>query len=150
MALVHGPVQSAYPSPLRTPQRIPSTDTIPSTGEYFVCYFCPASNILDQKHQLAASISRQPDPYYGHEQISRLCAKFIYPPFRLPRATPIVLRPYSQAPIFHRIRPLLHQVASFCDICVHHPLAVEGAFSNCTEIVRLIDYSSRLGSHHPW
>ena len=46
----------------------------------------------------------QPDPYYGNEQTSGLCAN-------LPPATSLPVRFNCEAPVFHRLRPSLREVA---------------------------------------
>ncbi|KIM63970.1 hypothetical protein SCLCIDRAFT_1213783 [Scleroderma citrinum Foug A] len=100
MASVLGPVQPAHPSPFRTLHN----------GSH------PRIPYPQPKPQSAASASRQPDPFYGHEQISRLCAKFVTHLFACPELPPsssgsTVKLPYFIAYALHRTK--LHPSVTF-------------------------------------
>ena len=62
-----------------------------------------------QKPQSAASVSQQPDPFYGHKPISCLCAKFITHLFACPELPPS--SSYFIAYILHRTK--LHPSVTF-------------------------------------
>ncbi|KAH7883209.1 hypothetical protein F5I97DRAFT_1939054 [Phlebopus sp. FC_14] len=96
MAAVHGPLHPAHPSPFRPPQqqRIP---------------FHPAPSTKPPS-------ARQPDPFYGHEHISRLCARFITHLFACPEYPPsssgsTTKLPYFIAYALHRTK--LHPSVTF-------------------------------------
>ena len=80
---------------------------------------------------VSVSVSRQSDPYYGHEQISRVCAKFITHLFACPRATPVLLWFDYEAPVSHRLGSIA-RIAPLSD--VWSP-ATKGPFSNRTGLV---------------
>ena len=88
---------------------------------------------LRQKPQSAAtSVSWQrADPYYGHEQISRLCAKFSTRPFTCPEIPPST----SGSTLKLRISSPTLSIAWNCTPlwCLRHSSfsATKGSFSNC-------------------
>ncbi|KAG1716490.1 hypothetical protein ID866_694 [Astraeus odoratus] len=104
MASVHGPVVPAHPSPFRAAHnsshpRIPYPQPAPST-----------------KPPSTQPVSRQADPFYGHEQISRLCARFVTHLFACPELPPsssgsTVKLPYFIAYALHRTK--LHPSVTF-------------------------------------
>ncbi|KAL4079276.1 hypothetical protein J3A83DRAFT_4086288 [Scleroderma citrinum] len=108
MASVHGPVPAAHPSPFRT---------LHNASHPRIPYPQPVSLSASlQKPQSAASVSRQPDPFYGHEPISRLCARFITHLFACPELPPsssgsTVKLPYFIAYALHRTK--LHPSVTF-------------------------------------
>ena len=68
-------------------------DTLSSAGKHTLSFIFPTPSNAHQKPQSAASVSWQPDPFYGHEPISRLCAKFVTHLFACP--CPILSRTFS-------------------------------------------------------
>ena len=87
--IVRSPTSLIPFSILYHPQHIPSTDTISAPRrEYFVFFLHRLQPLRQKPQSVATSVSRQPDPYYGHEQISRFCAKFIAHLFTHPEIPP--------------------------------------------------------------
>ena len=136
MASVHGPVQPAHPSPFRTihnashPRipyphpvstlRFPSAPPPTSSTETSVSGLCLAA---------ARSILRTRADFTPLRQIH-------HSPFRLPRATPDLVGFDREAPIFHRLRPSSHEVASISDVCVAGSSpTIKGSFSNRAGLV---------------
>ncbi|KIM55642.1 hypothetical protein SCLCIDRAFT_1149476, partial [Scleroderma citrinum Foug A] len=68
------------------------------------------------KPQSAVSVSRQPDPFYGQEHISRPCVNFVTHPFTCPKLPPsssglMVKLPYSIVYALHQTK--LHPSVTF-------------------------------------
>ena len=59
-----------------------------------------------------------------------------HPPFRPPRATPVLVCFDCEAPVFHRLRSPSHEIAPLSDVCVTRPSpATKYPFSNRTGLV---------------
>ncbi|KAG2069647.1 hypothetical protein BDR04DRAFT_1232124 [Suillus decipiens] len=96
MAAVHGPLVPAHPSPFRNTQSVPH-----SRMGYHPAPSAPP------KPQSTQPTTRHSDPFYGHEQVSRLCARFITHLFACPEYPPSSSN--SQVKLPHFIAYALHR-----------------------------------------
>ncbi|KAG1824326.1 uncharacterized protein BJ212DRAFT_1319395 [Suillus subaureus] len=96
MAAVHGPIVPTHPSPFRNAQSVPH-----SRMGYHPAPSAPP------KPQSTQPTTRHSDPFYGHEQVSRLCARFITHLFACPEYPPSSSN--SQVKLPHFIAYALHR-----------------------------------------
>ncbi|KAG1739136.1 uncharacterized protein EDB91DRAFT_1237581 [Suillus paluster] len=96
MAAVHGPLVPAHPSPFRNTQSVPH-----SRMGYHPAPSAPP------KPQSTQPSTRHSDPFYGHEQASRMCARFITHLFACPEYPPSSSN--SQVKLPHFIAYALHR-----------------------------------------
>ncbi|KAH7927453.1 hypothetical protein BV22DRAFT_1007019 [Leucogyrophana mollusca] len=107
MAAVHGPIVAQHPSPFRNAHNMSSHSRMA---------FHPAPSVPPTKPPSTQPSSRQQDPFYGHEQTSKLCARFITHLFACPEYPPTssgsnVKLPYFIAYALHRTK--LHSSVTF-------------------------------------
>ncbi|OJA19960.1 hypothetical protein AZE42_03712, partial [Rhizopogon vesiculosus] len=96
MATVHGPLAPSHPSPFRNAQSVPHSR---------MGYHPSAPPPKPQSTQPTST--RHSDPFYGHEQASRLCARFITHLFACPEYPPSSSN--SQVKLPHFIAYALHR-----------------------------------------
>ncbi|KAH7907537.1 hypothetical protein BJ138DRAFT_1213132 [Hygrophoropsis aurantiaca] len=82
MAAVHGPVVAHHPSPFRAAHNMSNPSRMP---------FHPAPSVPPTKPSSTQPSSKATDPFYGHEQSSKLCARFITHFCRTSSRTALVL-----------------------------------------------------------
>ncbi|KAJ3505511.1 hypothetical protein NMY22_g17561 [Coprinellus aureogranulatus] len=76
------------------------------------------------------------DPFYGHESIAWMCARFITHLFACPEYLPSRHPLPGQAPPFHRLCPPSHQAPLRHHLRrPHPPPALDGSFSDRTGII---------------
>ncbi|KAH7904011.1 hypothetical protein BJ138DRAFT_1019739, partial [Hygrophoropsis aurantiaca] len=78
-AAVHGPVVAHHPSPFRAAHNMSNPSRVP---------FHPAPSVPPTKPSSTQPSSKASDPFYGHEQSSKLCAWFITHLFACPEYPP--------------------------------------------------------------
>ena len=121
MATVHGPVSASHPSPFRSTHNAshprvsyqpPVSLTTLSPGRF--SHF--TSQVPSAKPPSTQPTSSRQDPFYGHEQTSKLCARFITHLFACPEYPPsssnsTVKLPHFIAYALHRTK--LHASVTF-------------------------------------
>jgi len=114
-----------------TAQHLSPLDTLSSAGKHFQSSVFPTLSNAHQKPNRQCLFRGNLTLCIMH--IHQIC----HPPLRLPRVSPVLFWPDSEAALFYRIRPPSDETTPLSHIRGPCPPSMgQGAFSHCTGIIR--------------